>query len=243
MGMANEGLNTALTPHAAWAILYMTAQPSLFSRDELRGNMIARHFRRRRRPGIGPSIALALALATAGTAVSSAAPPAGGRVDPMLRALLKEAASQSDSFGDRFEAEVWLADMSQRLAPKIPDPRFRLELLKHVHYEATRAGLLPELVLAVIEIESDFDPWAISPAGAQGLMQVMPFWLKEIGRPGDSLFRVRTNLRLGCTILRYYLDKERGNLWRALARYGGDRSGYRYPAKVNHAFRTRWYRQ
>ncbi len=164
-------------------------------------------------------------------------------VDPALRTLLKEAAAQSDTFGDRFEAEVWLLDMSQRLAPKIPDPRFRVELLKNVHYEATRAGLAPELVLAVIEVESNFDPWAISPTGAQGLMQVMPFWLRQIGKPGDSLFRVRTNLRLGCTILKYYLDKERGNLWRALARYGGDRSGYVYPARVYRVLQARWFKQ
>lgn len=176
-----------------------------------------------------------------------AAPPpavsATPEVDPTLRALLKQAIAQSDTFSDRFEAEVWLLDMSQRLAPKIPDPRWRLELLKNVHYEATRAGLAPELVLAVIEVESNFDPWAISPAGAQGLMQVMPFWLKEIGRPGDNLFRVQTNLRLGCTILKYYLDQERGNLWRALARYGGDRRGHVYPEKVNRVFQARWFKQ
>lgn len=201
-----------------------------------------------RRPRLSAPVALVLFLAGAAASTTTmnaalGASPKGGTIDPVLRELLKEAASQSDSFGDRFEAQVWLADMSQRLAAKIPDPRFRLELLKHVHYEATRAGLVPELVLAVIEVESNFDPWAISPAGAQGLMQIMPFWLKEIGRPGDSLFRVRTNLRLGCTILRYYLDKEGGNLWRALARYGGDRQGHRYPAMVNRAWQTRWFRQ
>jgi soluble lytic murein transglycosylase-like protein len=164
-------------------------------------------------------------------------------VDPELRELLKQAASETDTFGDRFEAEVWLTDMSRRLEARIPDARFRIELLKQVHHEATRAGLLPELVLAVIEVESNFDPFAISSAGAQGLMQVMPFWRNEIGKPEDSLFRIRTNLRYGCTILKYYLDKENGNLWRALARYNGDRSGYVYPARVNRAFDTRWYRQ
>ncbi len=163
-------------------------------------------------------------------------------VDPQLRALLKAAAEASDSFGDRFDAEVWLFDMSRRLERKLPDARYRLELLKTVHYEATRARLAPELVLAVIEVESNFDQFAISSAGARGLMQVMPFWLKEIGKPGDSLFRMQTNLRYGCTILRYYLDKERGSLQRALKRYNGT-TEHAYGIKVDRALRTRWYRQ
>lgn len=171
------------------------------------------------------------------------APVNADEVDPELRALLKRAATESDSFSDRFDAEVWLFDMSRRLEKKIPDHRFRLELLKNIHYEAKRAGLLPELVLAVIEVESDFDPFAISRAGARGLMQVMPFWLKEIGKPGDSLFRVRTNLRYGCTILKYYLDKEKGNLHQALARYNGSLGKRTYPSKVNRALSVRWYKQ
>ena len=164
-------------------------------------------------------------------------------IDPELRALLQQAASDTDTFPDRFDAEVWLMDMSRRLEKKLPDPKFRVEVLKHVHYEARRAGLSPELVLAVIEVESNFNPFAISSAGARGLMQVMPFWLKEIGKPGDSLFRVHTNLRFGCTILKYYLDKERGNLFHALARYNGSRGKPQYPTLVNRAMKTRWYRQ
>jgi soluble lytic murein transglycosylase-like protein len=167
---------------------------------------------------------------------------AAQEVDPELRALLKTAVEAADSFPDRFEAEVWLMDMSRRLQKKVPDTRFRLELLKNVHYEATRAKLAPELVLAVIEVESNFDQFAISSAGARGLMQVMPFWLKEIGKPGDSLFRMQTNLRYGCTILKYYLDKERGSLHLALKRYNGTRE-HIYGAKVDRAMRTRWYRQ
>lgn len=167
---------------------------------------------------------------------------AAQEVDPELRALLKTAVEGADSFVDRFDAEVWLMDMSRRLAKKVPDTRYRLELLKTVHYEATRAKLAPELVLAVIEVESNFDQFAISSAGARGLMQVMPFWLKEIGKPGDSLFHMQTNLRYGCTILKYYLDKERGNLHLALKRYNGTRE-HVYGAKVDRALRTRWYRQ
>jgi soluble lytic murein transglycosylase-like protein len=163
--------------------------------------------------------------------------------DNELRDVLAKAVADTDSFPDRFDAEVWLLDMSQRLEPKLPNPGFRINLLKQVHYEARRAGLPPELVLAVIEVESNFNPYAISSAGARGLMQVMPFWLKRIGKPGDSLFRVQTNLRYGCTILKYYLDKEGGNLFQALARYNGSRGQRWYPARVDRAWRTRWFSQ
>ncbi|HEY8555041.1 MAG TPA: lytic transglycosylase domain-containing protein [Burkholderiales bacterium] len=175
--------------------------------------------------------------------LSPAAAEAPEAVDPALREALQRAVADARSFEDRFEAEVWLLDMSRRLEPKVPDPAFRLELLKHVHYEARRAGLPPELVLAVIEVESNFNPFAISSAGARGLMQVMPFWVKEIGRPDDSLFRVQTNLRYGCTILRYYLDLEKGNLFHALARYNGSRGQRWYPARVERAWKTRWFPQ
>lgn len=161
------------------------------------------------------------------------------QVDPELRELLKKAASESDSFADRFDGEVWLTDMSQRLQMKVPDHDFRVELLKNVHYEAHRAGIEPELVLSVIQVESNFNPYAISRVGAIGLMQVMPFWLKEIGKPGDNLFRAQTNLRYGCTILKFYLDREKGNRVRALMRYNGTRER-RYPAQVYKAFDNRW---
>ncbi len=185
-----------------------------------------------------PALLLCLCLALASTSAQARTP-----VDPELKALLKQAANDADSFDDRFHAEVWLADMSQRLERKVPQREFRIQLLKNVHYEATRAKLSPELVLAVIEVESNFNPYAISSVGARGLMQVMPFWLKEIGKPGDSLFRMQTNLRFGCTILKFYLDKEKGNLVRALARYNGSLGRREYPAKVYQAFNTRWYPQ
>lgn len=168
---------------------------------------------------------------------------AAEQVDPELRVLLKQAAAQADSFEDRFHAEVWLMDMSKRLEKKVRHADFRIQLLKIVHYEASRAGIRPELVLSLIEVESNFNPYAISNAGARGLMQVMPFWLREIGRPGDSLFRVQTNLRYGCTILKFYLDKEKGNLMHALARYNGSRGKREYPAKVYQAYNTRWFPQ
>lgn len=160
-----------------------------------------------------------------------------------LRVLLQQAIQNSDSFNDRFEAEVWLLDMSNRLKKKIKQPEKRLQLLRQIHHEANRAKLHPELVLAVIDVESNFDRFAISSAGAQGLMQVMPFWLKEIGKPRDSLFNVRTNLRMGCTILKFYLDKEKGDLTRALARYNGSLGRYIYPNKVYKLLNKRWYKQ
>mgnify|MGYP003508062609 FL=1 len=168
---------------------------------------------------------------------------AGPAIDPELKTLLKQAANETDSFVDQFDAQVWLTDMSRRLEKRLPDHTYRINLLKEVHAEATRAKLDPELVLSVIQVESNFDPYAISHAGARGLMQVMPFWLKEIGRPGDSLFRETTNLRYGCTILKFYLDKEKGDRVLALARYNGSRGSRKYPALVYKALNTTWYRQ
>jgi soluble lytic murein transglycosylase-like protein len=160
-----------------------------------------------------------------------------------LRLLLQKAIKDSDSFSDRYDAEVWLLDMSNRLKGKVKDPEKRLNLLRLIHQEASRARLHPELVLAVIDVESNFDRFAISKAGAQGLMQVMPFWLKEIGKPRDSLFNIRTNLRMGCTILKFYLDKEKGDLTRALARYNGSLGKFKYPNKVFKLLNKRWYKQ
>lgn len=164
-------------------------------------------------------------------------------MDMELRTLLQQAIKDSNSFNDRFDAEVWLVDMSNRLKKKIKEPEKRLKLLRQIHLEASKANLHPELVLAVIDVESNFDRFAISKAGAQGLMQVMPFWLKEIGQPRDSLFNVRTNLRMGCTILKYYLNKEKGDLTRALARYNGSLGSYRYTNKVFKLLNKRWYKR
>jgi len=164
------------------------------------------------------------------------------RPDDELRRILLEAASASDSFTDRFHAEVWLTDMSRRLARQVKDPDERIEILTHVHYEAQRAELEPELVLAVIEVESNFDRFAVSVAGALGLMQVMPFWLDEIGRPGDNLLHVDTNLRYGCTILRHYLNKENGDLRRALGRYNGSLGRRKYPNKVIDRLTRKWFK-
>ena len=165
------------------------------------------------------------------------------KVDAELKHLLKEAIEDTSGFADRFDAEVWLLDMSTRMSKQVPDPKERMEILKNVHREASRAALEPELVLSVIQVESNFKPFAISSVGARGLMQIMPFWLKEIGHPNDNLFNIQTNLRFGCTILSYYLKIEKGNLFRALGRYNGSLGKSRYPNKVNKAHRDRWYKQ
>ncbi len=167
-------------------------------------------------------------------------------VDHSLKQRLAEALAQNSTGVDRFDAEVWLVDMVQRLKSRLKkrtdNEEKLLTLLQQVHLEAKRAQLAPELVLSVIQVESNFDRFAISEAGAQGLMQIMPFWLKELGRPEDNLFELQTNLRFGCTILRYYLDMEKGNITRALARYNGSRGSFRYPNKVFKAQRTTWYK-
>lgn len=158
-----------------------------------------------------------------------------------MRDFLKDTITKSDSFTDRFDAEVWLLDMSTRLAKYVPDPEERLELLRAIHREAKRAQLKPDLVLALIQVESRFDRFAVSRVGAQGLMQVMPFWKKELGQPEDNLTENDTNLRYGCQILRYYMQKESGNWRTALARYNGSYGKDWYPAKVMDAWRERWY--
>jgi len=163
--------------------------------------------------------------------------------DPELRAALIAAVDDSNSFDNRFDAEVWLLDMSTRLAKIVPNTEQRLHILRSIHREAKTADLEPELVLALIHVESLFNKYAISSAGARGLMQIMPFWKDEIGRPEDNMFDIDTNLRYGCTILRFYLDKEKGNLSRALARYNGSLGKYWYPTRVNTALQDRWYQR
>ena len=165
-----------------------------------------------------------------------------GEPDEELRKLMRQAMNEPDSFADRFDAEIWLTDMSTRLKPLMPDAVQRMKFLRMVHAEAMRAKLSPEFVLSVIEVESRFNRFAISSAGALGYMQIMPFWLTEIGKKGDSLFDPQTNLRMGCTILKHYLDMESGDLVKALARYNGSLGHIEYPALVIQAMNRRWYK-
>jgi len=164
-------------------------------------------------------------------------------VDPALRQALRVAVAAADSFEDRFDAEVWLTVMSQRLERQVPDPDERFDILRIVHRQATLAGVAPELVLAVIDVESDFDRFAISSASALGLMQVMPFWVKEVGYEDKNLlFDMEFNVLLGCRILKYYLDMEGGDLIQGLARYNGSTGKRWYGDRVLDRLRLKWFR-
>jgi len=160
--------------------------------------------------------------------------------DPELRRAVRNAVEANDGFENRFDAEVWLTKMAGRLEDEIPAPEQRLRFLRALHYEATRAGLNPQLVLAVVDVESDFNRFALSDTGARGYMQIMPFWLDEMGDAEDNLFNTETNLRMGCTILAYYLGEEDGNITKALARYNGSTGQTWYPDLVFDALNKRW---
>jgi soluble lytic murein transglycosylase-like protein len=166
---------------------------------------------------------------------------AAKHVDHALKHALAEAVADAISFDDQFDAQVWLVDMSARLKRFIKDPQERLTLLRMVHQEATRADLSPELVMSVIHVESAFNPYAVSYVGAQGLMQVMPFWKKELGRKDDNLINAAINLRYGCTILKHYLKREKGDWIRALARYNGSLGRTKYPEKVMNFWQKYWF--
>jgi soluble lytic murein transglycosylase-like protein len=161
-----------------------------------------------------------------------------------VQAAMHESVSDHGTLGAEFanaeEREAWLSEMSLRLQERMPDRSSRIEFLKAVHYEAKRAGLDPQLVLGLIQVESRFRKYAVSQAGARGYMQVMPFWVKLIGKKEHNLFHMRANLRYGCTILRYYLDLERGSLYRALGRYNGSLGQPDYPNMVRAAWQRQW---
>lgn len=143
-------------------------------------------------------------------------------------------------FSSPVKAHAWLNDMSHRLDKWLSDDYLKTGYLTIIQYEAKRAGLDPQLVLSLITVESNFNNFAISPMGARGLMQVMPAWLEQIGNSQHNLFNVQTNIRYGCTILRYFLQKEYGNLERALERYNGSLGSNWYPALVMQAYHTYW---
>jgi len=166
--------------------------------------------------------------------------PLSASVQAVLHRSVADRASPRLTFASQAEGAAWLAEMSKRLAKNIPDDITRQDFLVTVQYEATRAGLDPQLVLGVIQVESKFRKYAVSKAGARGYMQVMPFWTKLIGDGNQNLFNLRTNLRYGCTILRHYLTIERGDTYRALARYNGTLGKSRYPDNVLRAWAGSW---
>jgi len=161
--------------------------------------------------------------------------------DPALEPLLREAMNlQDDCFVDRFDREVWFTAMEPKLKRMVPDEAERTLILERVYCESKRLKLPAGLVMAVIEVESRFDRWAVSSAGAVGLMQVMPFWPKQLGMTNDQLVRIPQNVRMGCTILKYYLEREKGDYTKALARYNGSVNRRQYPDKVLTRLADRW---
>ncbi|HET9735367.1 MAG TPA: lytic transglycosylase domain-containing protein [Burkholderiales bacterium] len=166
--------------------------------------------------------------------------PLAESVRGKLSAAIADRSVPELAFRDREDGHRWIFEMSRRLERRIADRKQRIELLRTVHFEALRAGLDPQLVLGVIEVESGFRKYAVSRAGARGYMQVMPFWVKVVGNRGDNLFHLRTNLRYGCVILRHYLDMEKGDYFRALGRYNGSLGSPEYPRAVLVAWKVRW---
>lgn len=166
--------------------------------------------------------------------------PLAAEVRAGLKASIADKPAPRHGFTSSTAAVNWLTEMSERLETKIPDFRSRVQFLRTVHFEAIRAGLDPQLVLAVIQVESSFRKYAVSRSGARGYMQVMPFWIRLVGQKGDNLFNLRTNLRYGCVILKFYLELEKGNLFRALGRYNGSAGRPDYPSLVIGAWRGLW---
>lgn len=185
------------------------------------------------------ALALQIGPASLARAGAQAYEPLAASVQAALQAAISDRPAPELEFLS-FGEKSWLAEMSRRLTSRMPDRIGRLGFLKTVYYEAKRAGLDPQLVLGVIQVESGFHKYAVSGAGARGYMQVMPFWVKLIGQKNTDLFHLRVNLRYGCTILRHYLDIEHGNLYRALGRYNGSLGQPDYPNMVRSAWQRQW---
>lgn len=183
---------------------------------------------------------LSVTLALGVLLFSQTGPAAAQPLPPGLRPTLEMANQQHHTPQQQWTARQWRAQMDAPLARFIDDPAQRQLLLTRIYQEARLAGLPPDLVLALIQVESAFKADAVSSAGAVGLMQIMPFWISELGLPIDDLTHPPRNLRYGCTILAHYLAIERGDFTRALARYNGSLGKTWYPERVMHAWRDTW---
>lgn len=183
---------------------------------------------------------VALLIPLAAIAGAQKYEPLSASVQAALSRAVSDRAPPKSAFQNSMDSVDWLTEMSRRLEKRIPDREARLDFLRAVHYEATRAGLDPQLVLGLIQVESGFKKYAVSSSGARGYMQVMPFWARLLGRGDDNLFHLRTSLRYGCTILRHYLDIEQGDLYRALGRYNGSLGQAEYPNLVRGAWHNQW---
>jgi soluble lytic murein transglycosylase-like protein len=187
-----------------------------------------------------PLFILLLVLPLAAPAGEQQYEPLAASVRARLSNQVSDRGAATMHFRSEEDANRWLMTMEKRLEKRIPDRKARLELLRTIHYEAVRARLDPQLVLGIIEVESGFRKYAVSIAGARGYMQVMPFWVKQIGQPRHNLFHLRTNLAYGCAILRHYVDVEEGDYFRALMRYNGSLGSAKYPRLVLAAWKGRW---
>lgn len=185
-------------------------------------------------------IALSLLLPLSVQAGDQRYEPLAASTRTVMQKAISDQAIPAREFIAKTENKQWLSAMSDQLKTIISDPQERNDFLSTVHYEATRAGLDPQLVLSVIQVESGFKKYAVSEAGARGYMQVMPFWIETIGSNEHNLFHLRVNLRYGCTILRHYLDIEKGDYFRALGRYNGSLGQATYPQQVFSAWRDTW---
>ena len=182
-------------------------------------------------------LAAATAPAFAGSQIEE---PLSNSVKALMQRSVSDRAVPVLTFATEEEGRAWLSEMSERLKKRMPDARYREDFLRTVHYEASRAGLDPQMVLGLIQVESGFKKYAVSSVGARGFMQVMPFWVRQIGNGQHNLFDLHTNLRFGCTILRHYLDIENGDLFRALGRYNGSLGRAEYPNLVYAAWKNRF---
>jgi soluble lytic murein transglycosylase-like protein len=182
----------------------------------------------------------AMTLPLPARAGSQAYEPLSNSVQSGLQSAISDQAVPFLAFETEGEARAWLTAMSGKLIRRIPDRIQREEFLVTVRYEAKRAGLDPQLVLSLIQVESNFRKYALSHAGARGFMQVMPFWPRLIGKNDHNLFHLRTNLRYGCVILKHYLSIENGDLFRALGRYNGSLGKAAYPNAVVRIWHKDW---
>jgi soluble lytic murein transglycosylase-like protein len=160
--------------------------------------------------------------------------------DPELKAVLQKAITAGQCFTEKYDAEVWYKLMEPRLRKYVKDLGERIEILTNVYCEARHSQLPAELVLAVMDVESSFNRWAVSSAGAQGLMQVMPFWPEQLGMRRHQLVQIQPNIRMGCAILKFYYDRERRDVRKALARYNGSVGRRDYPDLVISRWTSRW---
>ena len=179
------------------------------------------------------SVACMLLVGIAGSSVASA------KNDPNLIQALKQSTHDTVTKTTDLDHLVWLSNMSEKITQRVPNAFYRIRLLETIHREAALVGLDPQLVLAVIDIESNFNRYALSHVGAQGLMQVMPFWKKELGKSSDNLFNPQVNIRYGCAILRHYMDKYSDPV-DALAAYNGSLGKEKYPNKVYGRLNRQW---